>query len=139
MWQASLQHQYFCLICGKLPKKLNSSGTFCHYSNYGAISCFACKSFFRRCVLENTKLPYCRFERRCEIQSPRRQLCRLCRYYGLLLKNETWNTFKVHDREGFLFLTLRDFTRLCKTSRDFSRLPYLDFSRFDYDYHDKSW
>ncbi|ESO99689.1 hypothetical protein LOTGIDRAFT_141771, partial [Lottia gigantea] len=62
-----------CMVCGDLSNGIH----------FGVGTCEGCKKFFRRCLLESSKL-ICVNERRCKINPKTRNRCRLCRYLKCL-------------------------------------------------------
>ena len=69
----SSQFQAYCGVCGE-----KATG---HYY-YGGLSCFSCRTFFRRCVFKST-LNSCR-EKSCIITESTRASCQYCRFQKCL-------------------------------------------------------
>ena len=63
---------YFCAVCGDKATKLR-------YSHYGAVSCFSCRTFFRRSV-EKGQVFTCQWSSKCKIDRVTRRKCTACRF-----------------------------------------------------------
>ena len=68
----SLQSQ--CHVCGEM-----ATG----HSYYGGISCFSCRTFFRRCIFK-TVLNNCLRKQKCSINVETRAQCQYCRFQKCL-------------------------------------------------------
>jgi len=66
-----------CFVC-RAPSKPGSY----HLRNYGAVVCFSCRAFWRRCYQNATVSPtfVCRKERACTIRATTRKNCKKCRH-----------------------------------------------------------
>ena len=67
------QVQAYCGVCGE-----KATG---HYY-YGGLSCFSCRTFFRRCVFKST-LNACA-DKNCDITESTRATCQSCRFQKCL-------------------------------------------------------
>ena len=63
-----------CAVCGDA-----ATG---HYY-YGGLSCFSCRTFFRRCVFK-TSLNSCLKSENCEVRVDTRSMCQYCRFQKCL-------------------------------------------------------
>ena len=63
-----------CAVCGDA-----ATG---HYY-YGGLSCFSCRTFFRRCVFK-TNLNSCLKNQNCQIKVETRSMCQYCRFQKCL-------------------------------------------------------
>ena len=63
-----------CAVCGDA-----ATG---HYY-YGGLSCFSCRTFFRRCVFK-TSLNSCLKSENCEVRLDTRSMCQYCRFQKCL-------------------------------------------------------
>lgn len=61
----------FCAVCGDQATRLR-------YSHYSAVSCFSCRTFFRRAVEKSTSY-YCE-KKDCIIDKISRKKCAACRF-----------------------------------------------------------
>ncbi|RWS01804.1 uncharacterized protein B4U79_07059, partial [Dinothrombium tinctorium] len=64
------QSTFMCKVCGDKAKNVS----------YGALSCLACRCFFRQCVLDKVEFRSCIWGGNCEITVSNRNNCRYCRY-----------------------------------------------------------
>ena len=63
----SVVKKRFCAVCGDKATKLR-------YSHYGAVSCFSCRTFFRRSV-EKGQVFTCQWSSKCKIDRVTRRKC----------------------------------------------------------------
>ncbi|CAF3597811.1 unnamed protein product [Rotaria socialis] len=61
-------------------KRCQVCGDTAYISNYGALSCASCKSFFRRRGFHPENIPKCAFYENCHITVKSRKLCSACRF-----------------------------------------------------------